>query len=55
MGGGMGAAGCWYDYLYDVPVETIDLSFNNPYMFLIRDVNSGEVWFAGAVYEPTLK
>lgn len=51
MGGGAGAP---FDYLYDIPVEEIDLTFDKPYMFLIRDKNSGEVWFAGTVYNPLL-
>lgn len=34
--GGLGAGGS-FDYVYDVPVEEIDLTFNKPYMFLIRD------------------
>lgn len=50
--GGLGSAGCWFEYNYDVPVETIDLTFDKPYMFLIRDKESGEVWFTGTVYEP---
>ena len=50
--GGAGAGMCGFDYLYEVPVEKIDLTFDNPYMFIIRDKNSGEVWFAGTVYEP---
>ena len=50
--GGAGSTGGCFDYKYDVPVEEIDLTFNNPYMFLIRDKNTGEVWFAGTVYEP---
>ena len=49
--GGAGA-GEMFDYYYDVPVETIDLTFDNPYMFIIRDKETGEVWFAGTVYEP---
>lgn len=49
--GGAGA-GDTFDYLYDVPVEKIDLTFNKPYMFIIRDKETGEVWFAGTVYEP---
>ena len=49
--GGMGAVGA-FDYLYDVPTEIIDLTFDNPYLFLVRDKNSGEVWFSGSVYEP---
>lgn len=50
--GGLGAGNCGFDYLYEVPVEKIDLTFDNPYMFIIRDKDSGEVWFAGTVYEP---
>lgn len=51
--GGAGSVGCWFDYRFDVPVEEIDLTFDKPYMFIIRDKNSGEVWFMGSVYEPT--
>lgn len=52
--GGAGAAACpIYDYLYDVPQVEINLSFDNPYLYLIRDKDTGEVWFAGTVYEPT--
>ena len=36
-----------------MPVEKIDLTFDKPYIYLIRDKDSGEVWFAGSVYEPT--
>jgi serpin B len=49
--GGAGA-GEMFDYYYDVPVETIDLTFDKPYMFIVRDKKTGEVWFAGTVYEP---
>jgi serine protease inhibitor len=52
--GGLGAASCGFTYNYDVPVKTIDLTFNKPYMFIIRDKNTGEVWFTGTVYNPTL-
>ena len=51
--GGAGAGG-GFDYIYDVPVEEIDLTFDKPYMFIIRDKNSGEVWFVGTVYNPLL-
>ena len=51
--GGAGSVGCWFDYRFDVPVEEIDLTFDKPYMFIIRDKNSGEVWFMGGIYEPT--
>ena len=50
--GGLGAADCGFDYIYKVPVEKIDLTFDNPYMFIIRDKDTGEVWFTGTVYEP---
>ncbi len=51
MYGGKGAGGD-YDYFFDVPVEIIDITFDKPYMFLIRDVETGEIWFTGTVYEP---
>jgi len=51
-GGGRGADGCSFDYRYDVPIVKINLTFNNPYLYIIRDKNSGEVWFIGTVYEP---
>ncbi len=50
--GGAGAASCGFTYDYEVPVEEIDLTFDKPFLFLIRDKNSGEVWFTGTVYEP---
>ena len=52
--GGAGAAGCYieFDHEYDVPVEEIDLTFNKPYMYVIRDKDTGEVWFTGAVFNP---
>lgn len=49
--GGAGAGG-GFDYIYEVPVEEIDLTFDKPYMFIIRDKNTGEVWFVGTVYNP---
>lgn len=50
--GGAGDARCGFDYNYDVPIKEIDLTFDNPYMFIIRDKNSNEVWFTGTVYNP---
>lgn len=50
---GYGAGGCGFDYRYEVPVEEIDLTFDKPYIFIIRDKVTGEVWFMGSVYEPT--
>ncbi len=54
IAGGKGATGCGFRYVFDVPVEKIDLTFDNPYLFLIRDKDSGTIWFVGTVYEPTL-
>ena len=48
--GGLGA-GYSFDYEWDVPVEDIDLTFDQPFFFIIRDKSSGEVWFTGAVYQ----
>lgn len=50
--GGIGAGVCGFDYQYEVPVEKIDLTFDNPYLFIIRDKDTNEVWFVGTVYEP---
>lgn len=50
--GGAGNIKSGFDYIYDVPVEKIDLTFDKPYMFLIRDKESNEIWFMGTVYEP---
>ena len=50
--GGAGDTGCGFNYYYEIPIERIDITFDKPYMFLIRDKNSGEVWFTGTVYEP---
>ena len=50
--GGKGGMACEFDYLYEVPVKEIDITFDNPYLFLIRDKDTKEVWFVGTVYEP---
>jgi serine protease inhibitor len=50
--GGAGAAGCRFDYIYDVPVEKIDITFDKPFLFFVMDKETKEVWFAGTVYEP---
>ncbi len=42
-----------FEYKYDVPIEKIDLTFNKPYMFIIRDKNTGEILYTGAIYKPT--
>ena len=52
MGGGAGnASSCPY-YLKELPIEEIDMNFNKPFMYIIRDKDSGEVWFTGSVYNP---
>ena len=53
MAGGLGGIS-EFDYIYDVPIEEINLTFDKPYMFIIRDKDTGEAWFAGRVYEPSL-
>lgn len=53
MAGGAGnAIDAHFEYRFDVPVETINLTFDKPFLYLIRDKDTGEVWFAGCVYEP---
>jgi serine protease inhibitor len=42
-----------FEYLFDVPVEEIDMTFDKPFMYLIRDKATEEVWFMGTVYEGT--
>lgn len=51
--GGKGA-GEIFNYYFEVPVEEIDLTFDKPYMFIIRDKKTQEVWFTGTVYNPLL-
>ncbi len=54
--GGAGAAtGPYFEHLFKVPVKEIDMTFNKPFMYIIRDKDSGEVWFTGTVYEPIYK
>ena len=53
--GGMGSSSGGFNYLFEVPVEEIDLTFDKPYMYIIRDKATGEVWFAGTVYNPVEK
>ena len=56
VAGGYGAAtGPYFEHLFKVPVKEIDLTFDKPYMYIIRDKESGEVWFTGTVYEPIQK
>ena len=55
MGGYGAATGPAYEHLFKVPVKDIDVTFNKPYMYLIRDKATGEIWFAGTVYEGITK
>ena len=52
---GGATSGKGFNYLYKIPVEKIDISFNKPYMYLVMDKATGEVWFTGTVYEPIQK
>lgn len=36
------------------PREKININFDKPFMFIIRDKETKEVWFVGTVYEPLL-
>ena len=53
--GGYGSSLGGFNYLFEVPYKTIDITFDKPYMYLIRDKATGEVWFVGTVYEPVQK
>ena len=47
LGGGMGNSGsCNFEYNFEVPKKEIEFN-ENKYLFLIRDKNSGEIWFIG--------
>lgn len=50
VAGGRGGKG-GFEYQWDVPVEEIDLSFDKPFFFIIRDKSSGAVWFTGSVFQ----
>lgn len=50
--GGLGAISCSFEHLYEVPVKEIDLTFDKPFIFFIRNSETGEIWFTGAVYNP---
>ena len=54
-GGGAGSTGAGFNYLYEVPVEEIDITFDKPFIYLIRDKKTNEIWFVGSVYEPKTK
>lgn len=48
---GLGASGCSL-YDYELPVKEIDLTFDKPYMYIIRNKTTGEIWFIGTTYTP---
>ncbi len=50
--GGNTHGACYYEE--KPPIETIDLKFDKPFLYIIRDKNSGEVLFVGSVYNPLL-
>lgn len=50
MMGGFGAGG-------DGPIPSsvrIVVSINKPFLYLVRDAKTGDIWFVGTVYEPNL-
>lgn len=49
--GGLGGAAANYDYEFDIPVKEIDLTFDQPFLYLIRNKETGDLWFIGTVYE----
>ena len=55
VGGAGAAAGCGFDYEFDVPIYKMDITFDKPYMYLVIDKDTKEVWFAGTVYNPVSK
>ena len=32
--------------------EPIEININKPFIYIIRDKNTNEIWFVGALYEP---
>ena len=38
--------------LFEEKIEIIDLKFNKPFVYMIREKNTGEMLFFGTVYEP---
>lgn len=41
-----------FDYKFDVPIEEIDLTFDRPFLFLVRDKETNEIWLTGTIYSP---
>jgi len=34
--------------------QPLEININKPFLYVIRDKNTGEIWFVGTVYEPNL-
>ncbi|MBR1385688.1 MAG: hypothetical protein IJ568_02535 [Bacilli bacterium] len=51
-GGDGNAYACYY--MAELPIYKIDMTFDKPFMYLIIDKDTKEVWFTGAVYNPLL-
>lgn len=55
VGGGLGdSSGDVFRYNFEIPeekIKKIELNFDKPFIYVIRDKNTGEVWFTGATYE----
>ena len=41
------------NYEVDLPTTSINVTFDKPYMYIVRNKATGEVWFTGSVYNPT--
>ena len=52
VGGGLGNINSC-NYTEKMKVKEIDMTFDKPYMYIIRNKKTGEVWFTGSVVEPT--
>lgn len=55
MAGGMGADWLEFQYYFDVSdkVKNVELYFEKPFFYLIRDKKTNEIWFMGKMYEPS--
>ena len=40
------------DSAYYQPEEPIRININKPFMFVIKDKTTNDIWFVGTVYEP---
>lgn len=43
-----------YDTSYEKPKKTINVYFNKPFLYIIKEKNTDNIWFFGTVYEPTI-